>query len=348
MAGRDDPVDLYRVLALHRAAATRLKSLRDQGQVPAATRCGLGYEAVSAGAARALRTAQDGTGDVIAPSPDNAGAFFVFGGTPLEFFRQRLARGSAPGRGREPGMCPTDFERGLAGPAALPGTRVEVMAGITLAFRLRGQDRVGLVFSGEDETSTSAWHEGINFAAAQRCPLIVVVQAGTEASIGAHTRVRDFGQKAAGYGVASASVDGGDVLAVHQAVLTAAERARSGKGTTLVEARGCPVSRRVHRAAGTGGGGHPDEEPPDPVARFRARLVAERIARASDLDEVERGARAEVRAACEKALGEPSPAEERALGGVYDGDPGVPPWYRLEPPERGLAPASTTLPEAGP
>ncbi len=348
MAGRDDPVDLYRVLALHRAAATRLKSFRDQGRVPAATRCGLGYEAVSAGAARALRTAQDGTGDAIAPTPDNPGAFFVFGGTPIEFFRQRLARGSAPGGGREPGMCPTDFERGLAGPAALPGTLVEVMAGITLAFRLRGQDRVGLVFSGEDETSTSAWHEGINFAAAQRCPLIVVVQAGTEASIGAHTRVRDFGQKAAGYGVASASVDGGDVLAVHQAVLTAAERARSGKGTTLVEARGCPVSRRVHRAAGTGGGGHPDEEPPDPVARFRARLVAERIARASDLDEVERGARAEVRAACEKALGEPSPAEERALGGVYDGDPGVPPWYRLEPPERGLAPASTTLPEAGP
>ena len=148
------------------------------------------------------------------------------------------------------------------------------MAGITLAFRLRDQDRVGLVFSGEDETSTSAWHEGINFAAAQRCPLIVVVQAGTEASIGAHTRARDFGQKAAGYGVASASVDGGDVLAVHGAVLAAAERARSGKGTTLVEARGCPASRRVHRAARTGEGTSlRTKTHPIPVARFRARLV---------------------------------------------------------------------------
>ncbi len=342
MAGRDDPVDLYRALALHRAAATRLKSLRDQGQVPAATRCGPGYEAVSAGAARALRTAEDGSGDAIAPTPDNPGAFFVFGGTPLEFFRQCLARDSAPGRGREPGMCPTDFERGLVGPAALPGTMVEVMAGITLAFRLRGQDRVGLVFSGEDETSTSAWHEGINFAAAQRCPLIVVVQAGTEASIGAHTRARDFGQKAAGYGVASASVDGGDVLAVHGAVLAAAERARSGKGTTLVEARGCPVSRRVHLAARAGEGHRPAENPPDPVARFRARLVEKRIARAPDLDEVERGARAEIRAACEQALGESSPPGERALGGVYDGEPGAPPWYRLEPPERGLALTSPT------
>lgn len=347
MAGRDDAADLYRALALHRAAATRLKSLRDQGQVPAATRCGLGYEAVSAGAARALRAAEDGTGDVVAPTLDNPGAFFAFGGTPLEFFRQRLARDSGPSRGREPGMWPNDFERGLAGPAALPGTMVEVMAGITLAFRLRGQDRVGLVFSGEDETSTSAWHEGINFAAARHCPLIVVVQAGTEASIGDHTRARGFGQKAAGYGVASTSVDVGDVLAVHRAVAEAAERARSGAGTVLVEARGCPVSRRVHRVARTDGGPHPDEDPPDPVARFRAHLVGERIARACDLDEVERRARAEVRAACEQALGESPPPEERALGGVHDGDPGAPPWYRLHPPARGLAPAFTTLREAG-
>ena len=342
MAGRDDAVDLYRALALHRAAATRLKSLRDRGRVPAATRCGRGYEAVSAGAARALRTAEDGSGDVIAPTPENAGAFFVFGGTPLEFFRQHLACDSAPGRGREPAMCPTDFERGHVGPAALPGTMVEVMAGVTLAFRLRGEGRVGLVFSGEDETSTSAWHEGINFAAARRCPLIVVVQAGTGASTGMHTRARDFVRKAAGYGVAGASVDGGDAPAVRRAVEEAAGRARSGRGTTMVEARGCPVSRRVLRAAGEDRERLPHEDPPDPVVRFRARLIEERVARASDLDEVERRARAEVRSACERALGEPPPAEEYALGGVYHGDPGAPPWYRLEPPERGLAPASTT------
>lgn len=342
MAGRDAAVDLYRALALHRAAAARLESLRDQGQVPPATRCGRGYEAVSAGAARALRTRDDGTGDAIAPTPDNPGAFFAFGGTPLEFFRRHLARASAPGRGRAPGMCGTDFGRGLVGPAALPGTMVEVMAGVTLAFRLRGRDRVGLVFSGEDETSTSAWHEGINFAAARRCPLIVVVQAGTEATTGAHTRADGFGGKADGYGIASASVDGGDPLAVHRAVLAAAARARSGEGVTLVEARGCPVARRARRAGGANGERHPDRDPPDPVARFRARLIQERSARASDLDAVERRARAVVRAACEQALDESSPAEEHALGGVYDGDPGAPPWYRLEPPERGPAWASET------
>lgn len=342
MAGRADPVDLYRGLALHRATAARLEGLRDHGQVPADTRCGRGFEAVSTGAARALRAEDDGSGDVIAPTPHNSGALFAFGGTPLELFRQHLARDSAPSRGRESGIRYTDFKRGLLGPVTLPGTMVEVMAGVTLAFRLRGEDRVGLVFSGEDETSTSAWHEGINFAAARRCPLIVIVQAGTEASTAAHTRARRFVQKAAGYGVASASVDGADVQAVHDAVREAAGRARSGEGATLVEARGCPVSRRAPRTAAEGRERHRDDDPPDPVARFRVHLIDEQVARASELDDVERRARAEVRAACEQALGESPPAGEHALGGVYDGDPDAPPWYRLDPPERGLALAAAT------
>ncbi len=342
MAGRDALLDLHRAFALHRAAAQRLKGLRDRGRAPAATRCGRGYEAVSAGAACALRAATDGRGDVVAPTLDNAGALFAFGGTPLEFFRQHLARGSAAGGGRAPGMCPTDFRRGLVGPAALPGTMVEVMAGIALAFRLRGQDRVALVFSSEDETSAGAWHEGFNFAAARRCPLIVVVHVGTEASTAAHTRARGFAPKAAGYGTGSASVDAADALAVHGAVAEAAARARAGRGATLVEARGCPVSRRGPRAAGECGEHRRDEDAPDPLDRLRDWLVREGIVRASHLDDVERRARAEVRAACARALDDAPATGEHALGGVRGGDAGAPPWYRRNPPERGLALASTT------
>ena len=340
MAGREDPADLYQALALHRATAARLESLRDHGRIPADARCGRGYEAVSVGAARALRAADDGSGDAVAPTPDNPGALFAFGGTPLELFRQHLARESAPGQGRQTGVHYTAFERGLVGPVASPGTMAEVMAGVTLAFRLRRQDRVGLVFSAEEETATSAWHEGVNFAAAQRCPLVVVVQAGSEASARIHTRAPGYANKAPGYGIASARVDGADVLAVYGAVREAARRARSGAGATLVEARGCPAARRTPRASERDPAA--DDGASDPVARFRARLIAEGAARASDLDEVERGARAEVRAACEQALAESPASGEHALGGVYAGDSGAPPWYRLEPPARGLALASAT------
>ncbi len=342
MAARDDLVDLYRALVLHRAAAVRLESLRDQSLIPAEVNCGRGYEAVSVGAARALRTANDGTGDAIALTPHNPGALFEFGGTPLELFRQHTARGSAPGRGREPGICYTAFERGLVGSVAVAGTMVEVMAGITLAFRLHGQDRVGLVFSGEGETATSAWHEGINFAAVQRCPLVVLVQAGDEASTGVHTRARGFGRKAPGYGVASESVDAADVLAVRRAVRKAASRARSGGGTSLVEARGCPVAGRAGRDAEGDDGRRRGEHAPGPVARFRVRLIDQGVAQAAALDEVERHARASVRAACEQALAESPPAEAAALGDIYAGDAGSPPWYRLHPPVPGLAQAAAT------
>ena len=340
MAGREDPSDLHRALALHRATAARLESLRDHGRIPAGARCGRGYEAVSVGAARALRTAGDGSGDVVALTPDNPGALFAFGGTPLELFRQHLARVPAPGRGRQAGVHYTAFERGLVGPVASPGTMVEVMAGVTLAFRLRRQDRVGLVFSAEGETATTAWHEGINFAAVQRCPLVVVVQAGSDASTRIHTRAPGYAGKAPGYGIAGARVDGADVLAVHRAVREAVGRARSGAGPTLVEARGCPVAARVPGASEPDTAS--DGDPSDPVARFRARLIREGAAPASGLDEIEREARAEARAACEQALAESPAAEEHALGGVYAGDSGAPPWYRLDPPNRRRAPAPVT------
>ena len=53
---------------------------------------------------------------------------------------------------------------------------VPVMAGVTLSFRMRGEPRVGLVYVGDGATSTGAFHEGINFAAVQRCPLVVMVE----------------------------------------------------------------------------------------------------------------------------------------------------------------------------
>ena len=66
--------------------------------------------------------------------------------------------------------------RGFLGQISPLGDMVPVMAGVTLSFRLRGEDRVGLVYVGDGATSTGAFHEGINFAAVQGCPLVVVVE----------------------------------------------------------------------------------------------------------------------------------------------------------------------------
>ena len=60
--------------------------------------------------------------------------------------------------------------RGFIGQISHLGDMVPVMAGVTLSFRMRGEDRVGLVYVGDGATSTGAFHEGVNFAAVQRLP----------------------------------------------------------------------------------------------------------------------------------------------------------------------------------
>ena len=87
-----------------------------------------------------------------------------------------MAKGDSPTRGRELNIHFGDTERGFIGQISPLGDMVPVMAGVTLSFKMRGEDRVGLVYVGDGATSTGAFHEGINFAAVQRCPLVVIVE----------------------------------------------------------------------------------------------------------------------------------------------------------------------------
>jgi TPP-dependent pyruvate/acetoin dehydrogenase alpha subunit len=157
--------------------------------------------------------------------------------------KQYMAKGDSPTRGRELNIHFGDVgdpatTRGFLGQISPLGDMVPVMAGVTLSFRLRGEDRVGLVYVGDGATSTGAFHEGINLAAVQRCPLVVVVENnGYAYSTPTHkqTLARRFVDKAVGYGVAGARADGNDVLAVYDVTKEAVDRARAGGGVTLVE-----------------------------------------------------------------------------------------------------------------
>ncbi len=112
----------------------------------------------------------------MSPLIRNMGSMLVKGATPLEILRQYMAKGDSPTRGRELNIHFGDLERGFIGQISPLGDMVPVMAGVTLSFKMRGEDRVGLVYVGDGATSTGAFHEGINFAAVQRCPLVVVVE----------------------------------------------------------------------------------------------------------------------------------------------------------------------------
>jgi TPP-dependent pyruvate/acetoin dehydrogenase alpha subunit len=335
---RDQLHEIYRYLVLAREAEERLEILFKQGHVKGGVYRSLGQEGGAVAGAYALRRRDDGTGDILAPTIRATGAVFLMGGRPLDYFRQYLSRTTGPTRGREANVHWCDLKRGIIGPVSPLGSMVEVMAGVTLAFRMRGEDRVGMVFGGDGASSTGAWHEGLNFAAVRRCPLVLMVEANQWAfstPTRRQTRVESFLDKCEGYGIHGVGVDGNDVLAVLEATRGAVERARSGEGTQMVELR--YYRRRGHAQHDPQDYVDPDEiarwERLDPIAAYRRRLLEELGSTPDQLDALDREGRALVREHAEQAVAEDSPDPDEALQGVWT-DLGLRPlWVRQDPPD---------------
>jgi len=340
---RADLLTMFRSLVRARAAEERLELLFRQGHIGGGLYRSLGQEGASVGAAYALARKDDGTGDVIAHTIRDTGALFLFGGAPGDYFRQYLARATGPTRGKEANVHWTDLQRGFVGPVSPLGTMVGVMSGITLSFKIRGEPRVGMVFYGDGASSTGAWHEGVNFAGAQGCPMVVVVTSNGYAfstPTRKQTRAASFSLKAQGYGIAGETVDGNDVLAVYQAARRAVDRAREGKGVTLLELR--TYRRKGHAQHDPQDYVPPEEirawESRDPISLFRQKLLGEGWVHEDELEALETDAEAEMRNEAERAVSDPYPPGEEALVGVYTDLATPPHWTRGAAREGGRGP----------
>jgi TPP-dependent pyruvate/acetoin dehydrogenase alpha subunit len=341
--GREQLLEMYRFLRLTRSLEERLETLFRQSKVVGGLFRSLGQEGESVASAYALRRRDDGTGDVLSPLIRNLGSMLTIGARPVEVIRQYMAKGDSPARGKELNIHFTDYQRGFIGQISPLGDLVPVMAGVTLTFRLRGEDRVGMVYIGDGATSTGAFHEGINLAAVQRCPLVVIVEANQYAystPTRLQTAAASFVDKAAGYGVAGEKVDGNDVLAVYGAARRAVDRARAGEGVTLVEVE--TYRRRGHAQHDNQSYVPPEEierwaTGNDPIDRYVATLVENGWTSDGDLAAIDREVEAEIEAAVEEAERSPLPEPEEALTDVYAEGPVNRPWTRYEPADPRLA-----------
>ena len=322
-------LELYYWMRLTRSLEERLVNLYRQTKVVGGLFRSLGQEADAVGSAFALERH-----DVLSPLIRNLGSMLVKGATPLEILKQYMAKGDSPTRGRELNIHFGDTERGFIGQISPLGDMVPVMAGVTLTFRMRGEDRVGLVYVGDGATSTGAFHEGINFAAVQRCPLVVIIENNGYAystPTAKQSLVRQFADKAVGYGIPGETADGNDVVATYEATKRAVDRARRGEGTSIVELM---TFRRKGHAE------HDNQSyvPPgqierwaaenDPVDRHAARLRSEGVT-AAVLAAIDARIQREIDEATDLAeqSGVPEPLD--ALIGIY-ADPPVetPLWFR--------------------
>jgi TPP-dependent pyruvate/acetoin dehydrogenase alpha subunit len=329
---RDQLLELYYYMRLTRSLEERLVNLYRQTKVIGGLFRSLGQEADAVGSAYALDRSK---GDVLSPLIRNLGSMLVQGATPLEILRQYMAKGDSPTRGRELNIHFGDTERGFIGQISHLGDMVPVMAGVTLSFKLRGQERVGLVYVGDGATSTGAFHEGINFAAVQRCPLVVIIENNGYAystPTTKQTACTSLKDKAAGYGIPGIRADGNDVLAVYQVTKEAVDRARRGEGVTLIELM-------TYRRKGHAEHDNQSYVPPgeidrwarenDPVDRYIKVLTGREGIAIEELEQIHARVSAEIDTATDEAERSPPPDPRDGLHGVYANPPHVPTlWYR--------------------
>jgi pyruvate dehydrogenase E1 component alpha subunit/2-oxoisovalerate dehydrogenase E1 component alpha subunit len=328
---REQKLELYYYMRLTRSLEERLVNLYRQTKVVGGLFRSLGQEADAVGSAYALDRSK---GDVLSPLIRNLGSMLVQGGTPNEIIKQYMAKGDSPTRGRELNIHYGDLVRGFIGQISHLGDMVPVMAGVTLSFKLRKQNRVGLVYVGDGATSTGAFHEGINFAAVQRCPLVVVVENNGYAystPLSKQTAAKQLVDKAIGYGIAGEQADGNDVIAAYEVTKRAVDRARAGGGVTLIELT-------TYRRKGHAEHDNQSYVPPgeierwasenDPIDRYVKRLLGEGVDQ-SELNAIDARVKEEIDVATDEAEASPMPDPTDALVGLYADPPILAPlWFR--------------------
>jgi TPP-dependent pyruvate/acetoin dehydrogenase alpha subunit len=250
--------------------------------------------------------------------------------------------------GRSTGTCKgyggsmhlADPARGFLGTSGIVGQNIPQGTGAAYAAQLRGRGEVVLTFFGDGASKQGAFHESLNIAAVWKLPVVFIME-NNSFSATVRTEQEDanaaagepLSMKAKAYSIPGVTIDGSDVLAVHEAVSTAVARARAGDGPTLIESRvyrlsahgnsiappGVPLHYPEHEAISKYGAVEEYEAAKrgDPIPRLRAHLVEIGALTAERATEIIEAAQAEMQRAVEFGLQSPYPEPHEALAYVH-------------------------------
>src|SRR3954469_19201729 len=205
-------IKAYRLMLLARILDDKFASLYRMGKIHGGGFLGRGQEALSAATGTALRK-----GDIFAPLIRDTAGRLAFGETLLDAVRTYLGSPLGPMRGRDGNVHRGRPAEGMLAMISHLGAMISVVNGVLFARRLRGEnDIVGAANIGDGGTSTGAFHEGINQAAVERLPLVLVI-ADNQYAYSTPARLQfacqSLLEKAAAYGVEGRLVDGTDLTA---------------------------------------------------------------------------------------------------------------------------------------
>jgi TPP-dependent pyruvate/acetoin dehydrogenase alpha subunit len=305
---RDLLLGMYRRMLQAREFEEQLYYLFLSRPMPGTMHQATGQEAVAVGVVSALRP------DDYVTSTHRGHAHCVAKGVSLnemmaEMFAKRT--GSCRGMGGSMHLC--DFSRGMLGAFGIVGAGIPIAAGAALSAVVRGSGQVAVSFFGDGATNEGVFHETLNMASLWKLPAVFVIENNQYAlsmRVAESSALPHLAGRAAAYAMPGVQVDGNNVVAVYRAAQTAAARARSDGGPTLLE---CITYRiRGHARFEASGYRDPAEvdrwKQLDPITRLGDALQSDGLATLAELEQIQAEVRAELEAAI--AFAEASPDAE--------------------------------------
>jgi len=329
-------IEMYRLVALTRALDERMWVLNRAGRIPFVI-SGQGHEGAQVAITWPLRKQHDW----VAPFYRSIATCLTFGMSPRDILTAQYATASDPSSGgrQMPGHYGSR-EHNLVSVSSPVATQLLHAVGIALAAKVRGTDQVAMTFMGEGSSNQGDVHEGLNFAAIHKLPFVFVVENNGYAISVPWARelaVEDVASRAAGYGIPGVVVDGTDALCCYGTATDAVDRASSGGGPTLIEAK---VTRLTGHSSDDQQTKYRSEEElasekaRDPLPKFRAQLTDAGILTEEVLGRLAAEITAVVDDATEYAESQPDPDPSTAMRWVYAEE-----WPSEAPPPWGFGTA---------
>jgi pyruvate dehydrogenase E1 component alpha subunit len=316
----DQLIELYRVMVTIRLFEEKVQDLYARGLVPGLAHLCIGQEAIAAAVCNHLRR-----DDYITCNHRSHGHVIAKGAELNYMMAELFGKRTGYCKGKGGSMHIADVEIGILGANGIAGGGIPIAVGAALSCKMRKSDQVSICFFGDGSSNNGTFHEGLNFASVHSLPIVFMCENnlyGISVSQKQHQAIEDISIRSLSYGMPGVTVDGNDVLAVHEASGKAIQRARIGEGPTLIECKtyrwrghheGDPNQGRRYRTV---------EEIQGwvrkcPIKRFEEKLIGEKVLTRSKVKNIYQEVGKKVEEAVEFANQSPFPDQQEMFEDVY-------------------------------
>ena len=314
---KEKQLDMYREMVLIRRLEKRGAELYQAGKIGGFMHLYIGQEAVSTG----LIAAREDRDRVITAYRDH-GVALNAGISADEVMAELLGKATGMSKGKGGSMHMADPDKNMWGGHAIVGGHLPIASGMALGDQYAGNDNVTICMFGEGATNIGFFHEALNLAKAWNLRVLWVCENngyGMGTAVERASAVSAIRQKAEGYGMKSAHVNGRDVMNVYEAAKEAIDYVRESSQPFLLEVEtyrlrghsmGDPERYRTQEEV-------KERKQTEPIRTFRKRLIDEKTATAKELDAIDAEVDVVIAKAVEFAENSPEPAPEALWEDVY-------------------------------